>query len=1287
MASEPNLNGAAKNSPENGGNTGELSEKAREYYQKLGKKTYDLTTIKLDEKSVKNTAAALAVEAADADEENRREQFKEKHEKLASFCESKIGKVVTALPAGLSRTVRRAIAINDYRKNAEKAINETGKMSAGAVVVENLRKIKDFNEDLLTEEEKEKSIFVDDKMSDKEKRNNVLDSIDILLNESDQSVDEALSARVDEAIKAGDDNVDAGVKVEEKENSDDIRAALTEYAQKIATMKKNGTKVKRSAMSELKSKLGHDYNEYKDKIDELTDDLRGKLRGAEHKAAMEAIDAYITENVNIRNVKVDAGLAVDEVYKSSSDKAAANFGVVAGIAVGIGGTCLGYMKNSVISKVTNSTIIGTSMKMALAGGIGAAKGYANKEREQRSENIEKALNVDDEEKKGQVPVISVDKKIAEMQSIEFKDGKFIKRNEDGGEIDVKLYEVRDMIAELRAKNELQNESRAIKGFKNGVQLLGFNGRENVEATKLAMFKEINRLQSALFSTSDDAKDNLEFQITGEKAKYRKELMDISKEQRKERRGAALKTGLIAAGAAGVTSFAFDYIRGAIQSKELFSIDNSKLLSEINGLKNGDLKWDGLRVVAAGDIAGTAAASVAEVVEDAGDNGEAQNVIKEHNGALIIEDDPQGGVSVGFDADGDGKLDAGEFLHGEGVEEGLDLTSDEAYEKLATELQEYGVELSREPIVSSAYNEISIGEYLENKENAVEVNGVDWAKSATKVAFGRPVAVAADGMDQYEVSISGFGGNEIPEGAKFFIDLDGDGPGKALEFPIENGKAIIPADIVDTSSVGEGGVAKFIGVARVGEIQDGNMISYATAVGKKAVLDSTISANVSENAYAFTAIGADGEKISQFAVNASNEKISNLSEIFNGIEVENNDRLPSTFTVHDIDGDSSAITLASGESFGDYDVSGGYHPEFDAFENKAFFAGNNYLGTPMTWDTNGDGIMDSAEELSYIKQMFVRTGTNPFMLGQNASNYGILEPARLNSIIDVELLKTWGIEDGVVDSEADLNVLLEALKQPENAMYWDKLANETINEMEKQLQGGGFELETVTNRLSTYANSNELLDTAHSKTERYVLYPYHMNEDGTKEYVGNQGWWCRKYGAEGGKVGDLPLCEQKSITTKVGTGSENSETTETSEGNEGTGSENSETTETSEGNEGTGSENSETTETSEGNEGTGSEDSENTENSETTETSENVENTPKNAQAIIDNMGIHGESTNVVTPAEVTAPTDVPTFEQPVNVAGTQAEVATQEVANAAAAEVGETPIMSQEEKAKLFEQF
>jgi hypothetical protein len=496
------------------------------------------------------------------------------------------------------------------------------------------------------------------------------------------------------------------------------------------------------------------------------------------------------------------------------------------------------------------------------------------------------------------------------------------------------------------------------------------------------------------------------------------------------------------------------------------------------------------------------------------------------------------------------LDEGEYLRGEGAERGINLTSTSEYEAIRDELKEnYNLDLQREAIDATKYNQIAVNDYIEKSENVVDIKGTVIESSKYDVTIGAPVADPdIDGMTQYVVNVEG----DYPDGAKLYIDLDGTGSGKTLEFSIENGKAIIPADVVDTSEVGNNGVAGFFGRATVGDMNGSKLSVYSAVEGAPLGSTEPLTASFTENGYAFTVVDGEGETVSSFAVNTQGKTISNISEIFNGIDVGESDRLPAGFSA--VEGIEDRGTLASGEKMPDVgNYHGGYNSQYDSSINYPFKNNNHSLvGTPMEWDANGDGVMSATEEASYIKQMFVRTATNPYVLGQNASNYGLLEPDTLaknlfngDSNAMTETLKAWGVGDGVIDSEKELQSVLDHLKMPENSEYYDKLVNSTIAEMQEQLAGGGFEQGTLTDRISTYINKDGSIDTKGNASVRVALYAYKTDPvTGERIYVGNKGWWVRKYyGMEGGKVADLPLCEQKAIVVEKAPEDENTKAPE------------------------------------------------------------------------------------------------------------------------------------------------
>ena len=503
-------------------------------------------------------------------------------------------------------------------------------------------------------------------------------------------------------------------------------------------------------------------------------------------------------------------------------------------------------------------------------------------------------------------------------------------------------------------------------------------------------------------------------------------------------------------------------------------------------------------------------------------GEKIEAFKGNGNPILIEDNiSQDGLSIGFDTDGDGAIDG--FLFDEGSEAGgIDLTDETQFEELKAELDQHGIAFERESITSGAYTEKTVGEYLASAENTVSNSaGTDWARSETLYHFGDVKPVVEDGMGKYEVPVllnqNGELASDLSDEVKFYVDLDGsDGPGEPLRFDIKDGKAIVPADVLDTMHAGSNGSAGFIGEVYVGQMDGDTTIRYATDFGTHPDLNSTIYASSSQSGFAFTLTDkTNGDNLGQFAVDDNNVKLSNLSEVFNGIPGEHSNRFPINFTLSS----EESMSLANGEEIPIIEYKGGYNPDYDSYLNKPYMKGETFLGTSLEWDADGDGQMSAIEERNYFRQLLVRTGTDPLVLGQNASNYGLLDHDRLTQIIDQDKLTEWGFSDGQIDNDAELNRLIEILKQKENSEYYDKLANATIKEMQTVHKGGHFYAETITDRVSTYTNSGHQFDTWRGNTPRIVIY----GTDANKMPVGNKGQWCRNNGLEGQRVGTGPYC--------------------------------------------------------------------------------------------------------------------------------------------------------------------
>ena len=992
------------------------------------------------------------------------------------------------------------------------------------------------------------------KSNELKKSNNIFSSDEI------ESLSERVSIANEDVIKDKNGNYhgreDNDVKnIAGIDKNSDIYKTIREYTEEVAKTHKDHVDLLEKARKEALEKLAKSGGDGALAVDlkkiekELAGALAGDFKEYESGEITKAVDKYLDTHISIVSADVKTGLAVKEVYSKLKDKATIEHGILAGLTVGLGSSLVGVMKSKAIQNIAGPGLVQHGIKVGTAAIFGTVRaGLAEKKRQQKT-NLDAAIHnggktiESSKDKKGREHTYELTSsadlteelkkniaKLKEFDTPEKKDGA-IREYTDAAKL----------IAKIQTLNSLQN--------KHGVQLISYNGRENVEKSKLEMFKAISELKKAMEDLGPERFDKFGRSIDEVIKNSRSnsdEIQDVLTRfeavkilQSRERRHAAIKGGITAA----LTTAAIDQ---ALHHEAIW-----------NDFKETDLGKRFLDSEFGHKIfPNTVVVPIStETVETAGVSPENHESLEEYyHKPVIIEQDPDGnGVIVALDTDGDGKITAADRMISGSFEKdgisGIDLTKEENINSLKNELAQYNIELEHEVITTEKFSPVTVSEYLKQSKNVVDNSGgVDWSRSETRVGISSaPTVVSADGMNSYEISVSGINGYDIPSGAKLFIDLDGDsGTGQALEFTIENGKAIVPADVVDTSMVGNGGIAGLMGTVRVGEMDGNTMISYATEFGRGVNLSDTISAATESTGHAFTAIDLanHGERLSQFAVDSNNNIISNLSEIFNGIETTNYDHLPATIKVNDIGDGQNDLVLGNGGVVKDFDVEGGYHAEYDAFENVAFKnAGNDsLLGTPITWDFNGDGIMSAEEEVNYIKQMFVRTATNPYMLGQNASNYGILEPSRLASLgITEGTLIKWGIADGVIDSEEELNIFLDNLKLSENASLWDKVANETINEMETQLQGAHFEVETVTSRISTYANSHRDFDTASASTPRIAIYSYH-EVNGEKVYdIGNQGWWCEKYDALGEKVGDMTLCEQKCIV-KGGGGSSSTTTT-------------------------------------------------------------------------------------------------------------------------------------------------
>ena len=1150
---------------------------------------YLVATEGLTGKEAEKEAASIAYQAMvaydervkaerDAKDAAKAQKLIEQGKKPGGF----LTRVIKGIPTGFYDrtigTVKRTIAVKNYYKTALAAIKKTGRGSAGKTAVELTNQLEAQDKADLTGKSR-LGRFAEQVRSDardtfagvksrRERREEVVDAASKDVNGNlDERVfnplsddyalekyggvidpDKAMLDRAVQARRAGALNMDKGVEFKGEMDSP-LQQAIKTFAKEVASYDKsvdtdteisredfNKEMAKRDAARKavteaINKSLGGGVNNAAEVVrmiernlsGTLTEELNGAKGEEAHKEAIAAIDEYIDKHFHFDKFKVtDTGLAVDEGRAKAkwTDVLTLKTNLFTGIAVGLGSSmAVGLAKSAVIQHITNSQIVMAGMKVVIATGVGFQRGYSRAKKEQVKENIDAALGLEKQGKNEGMRrklgrdftelMLNVDGAIEDLKS-------------DIGNMgeEAKQAKIKD-IASILARLDLQ-EKHAGK-----VNLFVYNGRDKIERGKADMFKAMN---DAIEALKAGGVENVEELIATSRAEQFSDLSKvygkIARNQFAWRMGRGAMTGALAGLTAATATIVMDKFRG------------NKLEEEIRDLAQGRKKFSGLNVVDV-ESAAVGGAVVEETVNQ-------QPVVKEEikdtrtpeqmeidrqraNSQVLIEESNNGGQSVGFDVNKNGKLDEGEYLIGGGRERGVNLANDADFETANAKLSQYGVELTRDPTFGQKNVPVSVSEYVNSQSNAVKginINNVNWNKSQQLVSIERDIVVHPnDGMELYEVPVDG----KIPSGAKLYIDLDGDGPGAPLEYEIVNGKAIVPASVLDTSRVGTGGTAKLLGTVRVAKIEDNQFISYTTNTGKVLSGDSVINSKVDHPGYAISVIkhgenGQPDEIINQAAVDGNGHTVSNLSETFNGRATNVSDRVPYMMK-ETTTGGAGAITLADGAEIKEYTYSGGYQEKFDASLNYMFKEKATYVGTPMTLDVNGDGLIDSTESAAYINQMFVRTATNPYVLMQNASAYGVLEPDVMTDLGFTQevLANRFGIVDGQIDTMEELNAFLEKLKLSENADWYDKLVNRTLGTMRTDLAGAELEMVTLGDRTATYLNNENSLDFIHASRNRTAVTYYKM-VDGQKVYIGNKGFMYGKDNKE--PAYDILACEQK-----------------------------------------------------------------------------------------------------------------------------------------------------------------
>ncbi|MDO4760095.1 MAG: hypothetical protein Q4A33_02210, partial [Candidatus Saccharibacteria bacterium] len=1088
-------------------------------------------------------------------------------------------------------TVQRSFALKNYYKTALAAIEKTGKRSTGQVAIDDMNRFIDEN-GTPRANSKRRQIIVDHAVKTESERK----FDERLFEQSGEGStdeysgvidpDKAVAERAAQARRAGSANFDQGVKLEAADKNDPVVKAMKKFARAVADydpniseedLKNNKEEAQKRAAARkeildlLNEEFGGRVSNAADIVRMIEHDFGGVTHEslkdpAEHNKAVKEIDNYFNKHFHFDRFRMtESGLAVDEMQAAKvSDKLTVKAGLFVGAGVALGASFAGGMARSfVVQHITNSQIVTATAKVLAATAIGARRGYKKTKQEQMKENIDAALGLDVKKTKGRVGYDSI---MLDVHDITEKLAKgAADLNKDGNEtLSLAPDSVIKLVGEILARQEFErslNEKDGASKKKGGkINLFKYRSRDQIERDKAEMYKAINDVTASLRAKGMDVdkllKDSKEKALGNIESEY-KEIRSAQINERWKKSG---EYAAMAFAGAAVATVAWDFMRG------------KKLIKEIGDLKMGTKKFErhGLKldVVDVNKPNGATAASLAaeEAINQRGQKNNSINKetlknksetepngvnIKEELEArsdkqLLIEDDKQGGQALGFDKDGDGKIGAGEYLfddkNGDGYiqddewlfvgnKPGINLNSESDLATLNAALRrDYNVEILSEPGVGEKIVSMQVGAYVNSQPNAVKGININDVKEYKQLcSIERPITVRPDdGMELYEVPVDG----KIPDGAKLYIDLDGDGPAAPLEYAITDGKAIVPASVLDLQS---GGTAKLMGTVRVAKIEDGQFISYTTNLGKKLTSEDMLNTRVRENDGSILSVmkyananDTKGEVINQAAINGEGHTIENLSETFNGRPAGTINRVPYMMREEVPAAGTAAETVATlndGTKIPNYQYSGGYKENFDASLNYMFKEKASYVGTPMTLDVNGDGIIDAAESSAYINQMMVRTATNPYVLMQNASSYGVLESDVMNDLgftRDV-LVNRFGITDGQIDTMDELNLFLEKLKLSENADYYDKLVNGTFKAMRTELDGAQFEIVDLGARKATYLNGNNALDYVNASRSRTAV-TYYKIVNGEKVYVGNKGFM---FGKDNKKpVYDILACEQK-----------------------------------------------------------------------------------------------------------------------------------------------------------------
>ena len=1084
---------------EGSNNVNKLTDEVRKLIKARGGKTLQATRVSIDAKQVENLAKGLASDAMEkyksVADQRAEESGKKPETRGRKIFEAAAVAGLTAvgfvgagfIGAGIvagaavgqlirrkaDASIKKGNALRNYYNVAKKAIKETGNLDAGKAAIEKLKE-SDFRE----KRSKSDAAIVERKWIVKEVAEK---------NKAGEGSEQYTFERAKEAFKDSDTKdlaTENGEKFEENVENDNaakIKSALAEYANEYAgkgeeEAKKSFDKAMEMQREDLKKEsnaleVKGNYDDLLSEVREIVDQVKNDDKFKDYSLIdkQKALSTAIDEAVKVNEAKMKAGINTTEVL-TASEKATLKWGVLAGALVGLASGAMRTATRSSVNRVVGAAAAGVA-GAAIGGFIAGRK--MKKDLQRR--NVKQALGLDDAEGTAGVAEGEANTKAGRF-------GKLLKKlsisEVNGEKVDFHMESVDDLrtemddlianindpdsraaaidvIARYDAANKLQNLNE------NKFKLLKFKGgRESVEKSRFEITKSKVALKKALKDTfgADAIDAELNDAISAKMEEMGADVDSVKKARLNAILVAAGKGALYAGAASLIGRAAFVHGKGAAGSvakwleekrvalyQKLFDdgandyLKATTFFAAVPSLHDQRISEIDEKLEARRQRLETerAAKVKTEVIDDSGEAEQKAFVekVRSTKAPMLIEDDPDGGVQIGFDVNGDGDLDQGEFLFGEGSEKGLLLNTDEGFNTLNEKLEEFDLYAEKGDYNIEKLVNMTGREFIEDQKGntgymevvETNINKIS-SKSKTLVTIHRPTACyTSEGLDYFEVSIDG----NIPEGACAYVDIDGDGPLEAMKFPIRSdGKVLVPAGVVDAESFAKNGKANFIGRFAVGiEEEDGSFTSFGADSGKFINEDATFMAskkatgsiitvidNESKDAWAQVAITDEGKR----------ETASNLSHLFNG----DHGRVPRAFVTGDIDGRDKVIMAGLEVEDFDYNEDVGYLVEYDSGANQVFKTNsNNWLvGIPLDADVNGDGIFDEEERARFIRETMIAIGTDKEVLEEYASGLDVLKADKLKDILfdgdEEKMLKTfeeWGIK-GDIDNYEELRAL-------------------------------------------------------------------------------------------------------------------------------------------------------------------------------------------------------------------------------------------------------------------------